>query len=211
MVQLARSKYRRNGEHISSAAGSLVQNNSLICLNFNFSISTQAYSANNKKRPTGGGQDPASARAARRGCVEVRTATPILHGAQPDHSETAARMLPAHVLSNDCHRAVDISVCRSQEPQRVQRSRLHETHARWRFLSSQQQQILRKPVRGFLGFFLMDFSQFFGFFRVNIKESSIQKLGSVCRRIYRIFSHAYFHHREIFDAFEVRQLSFLFN
>lgn len=39
--------------------------------------------------------------------------------------------------------------------------------------------------------------------RVNIKESSVQKLGSVCRRIYRIFSHAYFHHRTIYDEFEV--------
>ena len=28
------------------------------------------------------------------------------------------------------------------------------------------------------------------------------KLGSVCRRVYRIFSHAYFHHRSIFDDFE---------
>ncbi|KAG7268926.1 hypothetical protein CRUP_002922 [Coryphaenoides rupestris] len=39
-------------------------------------------------------------------------------------------------------------------------------------------------------------------FRVSIKESSVAKLSSVCRRIYRIFSHAYFHHREIFDAYE---------
>lgn len=38
--------------------------------------------------------------------------------------------------------------------------------------------------------------------RVNIKESSVQKLGSICRRIYRIFSHAYFHHRKIYDDFE---------
>lgn len=38
--------------------------------------------------------------------------------------------------------------------------------------------------------------------RVNIKETSVQKLGSVCRRIYRIFSHAYFHHRQIYDEFE---------
>jgi hypothetical protein len=38
--------------------------------------------------------------------------------------------------------------------------------------------------------------------RVNIKESSVQKLGSVCRRIYRIFSHAYYHHRKIYDEFE---------
>jgi len=38
--------------------------------------------------------------------------------------------------------------------------------------------------------------------RVSIKESSVAKLGSVCRRVYRIFSHAYFHHRQIFDVFE---------
>jgi hypothetical protein len=40
-------------------------------------------------------------------------------------------------------------------------------------------------------------------FRVSIKESSVAKLGSVCRRVYRIFSHAYFHHRTTFDEFEV--------
>ncbi|CAN8021179.1 unnamed protein product, partial [Ixodes persulcatus] len=39
--------------------------------------------------------------------------------------------------------------------------------------------------------------------RVSIKESSVAKLGSVCRRVYRIFSHAYFHHRATFDEFEV--------
>lgn len=38
--------------------------------------------------------------------------------------------------------------------------------------------------------------------RVSIKESSVAKLGSVCRRVYRIFSHAYFHHRQIFESFE---------
>merc|ERR1719273_77300 len=38
--------------------------------------------------------------------------------------------------------------------------------------------------------------------RVSIKESSVAKLGSVCRRVYRIFSHAYSHHRQIFDNFE---------
>lgn len=42
--------------------------------------------------------------------------------------------------------------------------------------------------------------------RVSIKESSVAKLGSVCRRIYRIFSHAYFHHRQIFDEYEVSAL-----
>ena len=29
----------------------------------------------------------------------------------------------------------------------------------------------------------------------SLQESSVAKLGSVCRRVYRIFSHAYFHHR----------------
>ncbi|XP_056157229.1 MOB-like protein phocein [Lampris incognitus] len=38
--------------------------------------------------------------------------------------------------------------------------------------------------------------------RVSIKESSVAKLASVCRRVYRIFSHAYFHHRQIFDMYE---------
>ncbi|EJD75576.1 mps one binder kinase activator-like 4, variant [Loa loa] len=38
--------------------------------------------------------------------------------------------------------------------------------------------------------------------RISIKESSIAKIGSVCRRIYRIFSHAYFHHPELFENFE---------
>lgn len=40
--------------------------------------------------------------------------------------------------------------------------------------------------------------------RVSIKESSVAKLGSVCRRVYRIFSHAYYHHRTIFDEFEAQ-------
>jgi len=38
--------------------------------------------------------------------------------------------------------------------------------------------------------------------RVSIKDSSVAKLGSVCRRVYRIFSHAYFHHRTLFDDYE---------
>ena len=39
--------------------------------------------------------------------------------------------------------------------------------------------------------------------RVNIKSSSLQKLPSLTRRIYRIFAHAFFQHRETFDEFEV--------
>ncbi len=46
--------------------------------------------------------------------------------------------------------------------------------------------------------------------RVNIKDSSVQKLASVCRRVYRIFSHAYFHHREIYNEFEVNRLRLKF-
>lgn len=38
--------------------------------------------------------------------------------------------------------------------------------------------------------------------RVSLKLASVTKLGSVSRRIYRIFSHAYFHHRQIFLDFE---------
>eukprot|EP00794_Sanderia_malayensis_P003409 gene3409-3899_t len=38
--------------------------------------------------------------------------------------------------------------------------------------------------------------------RVSIKDSSVNKLGSVCRRVYRIFSHAFFHHKRLFDEFE---------
>ncbi|KAH9403909.1 PREDICTED: MOB-like protein phocein [Rhagoletis zephyria] len=38
--------------------------------------------------------------------------------------------------------------------------------------------------------------------RVTIKESSVAKLGSICRRVYRIFSHAYYHHKAIYDEFE---------
>lgn len=38
--------------------------------------------------------------------------------------------------------------------------------------------------------------------RVTIKESSVAKLGSICRRVYRIYSHAYYHHFPVFDEFE---------
>lgn len=44
--------------------------------------------------------------------------------------------------------------------------------------------------------------------RVSIKESSVAKLGSVCRRVYRIFSHAYFHHKALYDEFEVYKMRY---
>ena len=39
--------------------------------------------------------------------------------------------------------------------------------------------------------------------RLSIKDNSLSKLSSVARRIYRIFSHAYFHHRKLYEEFEV--------
>lgn len=38
--------------------------------------------------------------------------------------------------------------------------------------------------------------------RLSIKDNSLSKLSSVARRIYRIFSHAYFHHRKLYEEFE---------
>uniref|UniRef100_A0A2I3GLY6 Uncharacterized protein n=1 Tax=Nomascus leucogenys TaxID=61853 RepID=A0A2I3GLY6_NOMLE len=38
--------------------------------------------------------------------------------------------------------------------------------------------------------------------KVSIKESLVAKLGLACHKIYIIFSHAYFHHWQIFDEYE---------
>ncbi|KHJ42714.1 Mob1/phocein family protein [Trichuris suis] len=38
--------------------------------------------------------------------------------------------------------------------------------------------------------------------RISIKENAVAKLASICRRVYRIFSHAYFNHKAVFDQFE---------
>lgn len=38
--------------------------------------------------------------------------------------------------------------------------------------------------------------------RVTVRESTLAKLASVCRRLYRIFSHTYYHHYKVFDLFE---------
>lgn len=42
--------------------------------------------------------------------------------------------------------------------------------------------------------------------RVTIKDSSVAKLGSISRRIYRIFSHTYYHHIEVYEEFEKQTL-----
>ena len=47
--------------------------------------------------------------------------------------------------------------------------------------------------------------------RVSIKESSVAKLGSVCRRVYRIFSHAYFHHRWESVCCQTQRINFNFS
>jgi len=39
--------------------------------------------------------------------------------------------------------------------------------------------------------------------RVQISSSSVKDLESIVRRLYRVFSHAFYHHKEIFYEFEV--------
>ncbi|KAF9085212.1 hypothetical protein BGX23_009879 [Mortierella sp. AD031] len=38
--------------------------------------------------------------------------------------------------------------------------------------------------------------------RICVPEGSVKNFQSIARRLYRIFAHAYFHHRDIFDGFE---------
>ncbi|ORZ05896.1 preimplantation protein 3 [Lobosporangium transversale] len=38
--------------------------------------------------------------------------------------------------------------------------------------------------------------------RICVPEGSVKNFQNIARRLYRIFAHAYFHHRDIFDAFE---------
>ena len=38
--------------------------------------------------------------------------------------------------------------------------------------------------------------------RVNIPDASVKHFGSIVRRLYRIFAHAYYHHHDLFVAFE---------
>ena len=43
--------------------------------------------------------------------------------------------------------------------------------------------------------------------RVTVPESSIKHFQSIARRLYRIFAHAYYHHRELFSEFEVMPIA----
>jgi len=40
--------------------------------------------------------------------------------------------------------------------------------------------------------------------RLEIKPSALEIMKNVARRLYRMFAHAYFHHRAIFDSFETQ-------
>jgi len=40
--------------------------------------------------------------------------------------------------------------------------------------------------------------------RISIKEVNVQKLSNICRRVYRIFAHAYYQHKSIYETFEKR-------
>lgn len=43
-------------------------------------------------------------------------------------------------------------------------------------------------------------------YRISVPEPSLKHFQSIARRLYRIFAHAYFHHREIYEYFEVSHL-----
>ena len=38
--------------------------------------------------------------------------------------------------------------------------------------------------------------------RIDVQEISAKHLQSIVRRLYRLFSHTYFHHEELFNKFE---------
>merc|ERR1712137_4868 len=42
--------------------------------------------------------------------------------------------------------------------------------------------------------------------RVSIPKGSVKHFQSISRRLYRLFAHCFFHHREVFDAFEEEHL-----
>lgn len=73
--------------------------------------------------------------------------------------------------------------------------------SRW-VLPATRTSLCRRPLRDWWNFSLIPSDVHSFASSVSIKESSVLKLGSVCRRVYRIFSHAYFHHRRIFNEFE---------
>ncbi|TRY88220.1 hypothetical protein DNTS_026906, partial [Danionella cerebrum] len=112
----------------------------------------------------------------------------VLFGAEWFGREIAERMPSRHMYPDDRHRAVDFLV---RCPQNSQRGILTAD------MICPAIDYTRHTLDG--AACLLNSNKYFP---SRIKESSVAKLGSVCRRIYRIFSHAYFHHRQIFDKYE---------
>lgn len=55
-------------------------------------------------------------------------------------------------------------------------------------------------IHGWVGIYILTLL----YYRISIPEPSLKHFQSVARRLYRIFAHAYFHHREVYEYFEVR-------
>ena len=100
--------------------------------------------------------------------------------------------------TNDRNWPVDFSLCRSQITKGMLGYWLHKVIIF--LILSTSFFLFRHTLDGAAN--LLNNSKYFPS-RVSLKLASVTKLGSVSRRIYRIFSHAYFHHRQIFLDFEV--------
>jgi hypothetical protein len=92
--------------------------------------------------------------------------------------------------------------------------RLYCSYFGWSHHAPKQLKVLSKQVRfGVCGF--SRWRKCFGLseqilsFRISIPEPSLKHLQAIARRLYRIFAHAYFHHREAFEFFEVSQSQLL--
>lgn len=80
------------------------------------------------------------------------------------------------------------------------RYRLHSTHRRQRNRPSQLATSVPITVRVTLPHYL--FPAYLAPRRINIPPPSHRHFGSLARRLGRIFAHAYFHHREVFEQAE---------
>lgn len=65
------------------------------------------------------------------------------------------------------------------------------------------------PSRLVFYFHFLFFSWHFNF-RISVPEPSLKHFQSIARRLYRIFAHAYFHHREVYEYFEVKLIQYAF-
>ena len=128
-------------------------------------------------------------------------------------NSTSSRMFTNHMSSNDRNWPVDLFMCRSQITKGMLCNWLHQVVIIAKlWIKTYECNIFfqfRHTLDGAAN--LLNNSKYFPS-RVSLKLASVTKLGSVSRRIYRIFSHAYFHHRQIFLDFEVNiHILFCFN